>query len=188
MSSYVADTDQSWIVLPDAPLQEAERTAWLKEVEQELPYPDPDVASTYMSFLREVVSARQDEDVTKRLFFLPSSQMAPVMLELFEYAQDKDLDEATALAGLITVDKNERGPHVSEAVELVDGRVVYRSVAAIPIPDTEDEADVAVCAFHAVRVGDVDVVTRTWVGESVTLLAEVIVAVEALLGSLRVVP
>lgn len=187
MSNYVADTDQMWIALPEAPLQGAELAAWLKEVEQELPYPDPAVASTYLGFLREVAAARQDEDVTKRLFFLPGSEMAPVMLELFEYAQDKDVDEAAALAALITVDKNERGPHVSDTVDLADGRVIHRSVAAVPIPDTEDEADVAVCAFHALRIGEVDVVTRTWVGESVTLLAEVVPAVEDLLASLRLV-
>lgn len=188
MSSYVADTGQSWIALPEVPLQGPECAAWLKEVEQELPYPDPAVVSTYMGFLRELVTARQDEEVTKRLLFLPASEVAPVMLELFEYAPDAEVDEAAALTLLITVGRNERGPHVSDAVDLPYGRVVHRSVAAVPLPVAAGEADMVVCAFHAIRIGEVDVVTRTWVGDSVTLLAEVIPAVEHLLASLELVP
>lgn len=188
MSRYLAETDRSWIALPERPLQGAELETWLQGVAQELPYQDPAAASRYMDLLREVVAAEQDEDVTKRLFFLPGSELAPVMLEFFECAQEAGVEEAVALASLITVGKNERGPHVSDTVELSDGRVIHRAVAAVPLPVTAREADMAVCAFHAIRIGEVDVVTRTWVGDSVTLLAEVIPAVEDLLASLELVP
>lgn len=188
MSHYTAHTNHMWITLPKEPLGPEELETWLKEVEQELPYPDADLAAAYLEMLSVAAGSAQNEDATMRLFFLPGTELAPVMLEMFEFEQDSEEDEATTLSQLITVGKNERGPHVSDTVSLPDGRVVHRSVGAIPMPTAEGEAEMVLCVFHSLRVEGADLVTRTWVGDSIALMAEVIPAVEELLASVSVQP
>lgn len=182
MTTFQMDLADRWLVVP---LGDADAVAhWPADLEREPRYEDPDDVEHLLDAARRVAEIPADDTLAVRLLYLPDPPFHPVFTDLHELVAEGEADER--LPALITVEPASRGPHVSDTVELADGAIAHRSVAAFPGERGENGADAIFTAFHALRRGGRDLVARTAVGPDALDLVEAVPAVEALLSTLLV--
>lgn len=185
---YVMQLGADWIQLP-APelcLDPTALESWLDTECSDLVYTEAEDLARFREIAAGAARAPRAPDAVTRLLFVPLLRLTPVVTDLLE--TEAQGDEAEVVPGRILVGRNERGPHVYDTVETASGRTVYRSVGAMRTADTQEDGSLPLFVLHSMRLGPVDLLTRTWVGDSFDSLAEVIPAVEDLLSSIDVAP
>ncbi|SPT52949.1 Uncharacterised protein [Actinomyces bovis] len=185
---YVMQLGADWLQLPTPALaaDPASMASWLSAECSDLVYTEAKDLAGFRDIAASAAQAPRDPDAVTRLLFVPLLRLVPVVLDLLEF--EAEGEESETLPSLILVGKNERGPHVYDTVQAEGGRTIYRAVGAMKTADTEVDGSLPLFAMHAMRLGPVDLVTRTWVGDSFDSLAEVIPAVEDLLTTIDVEP